>query len=437
MDKEDILRVLTEWNFWGKGLETGIPRKQYVTRAREFLDSNMVVAVMGVRRAGKSFIVRQLARELISTGVSPGNILYVNLEAREFADPDLDLLDKIEQTYLEHLNPSGERYVLIDEVHLVKGWERWVRTRQELGRCRLVITGSNSDLLRGDLATSLTGRHLDITVLPLGLQELLTFRGLDVPDLRKLVRNRTEVNRLFREYMEFGGFPLVALSAAKKEILGSYFDDIISKDIVARHHPREIGKLTKLAVFCLTSISCPMTYRSLERASDLSINTLEKFSRYYENAMMLLFVGRFAWSFKERNKSPRKVYSIDTGLCNIAGFRSSENTGRLAENIVALELFRKKIADTSMELYYWKDDTGHEVDFVVKRGKRVSELIQVCWDLSDPDTKKREVRALAGAMEALDIDTGLILNEDFEREEKVAGRKIVYRSLVKWLLDIR
>lgn len=436
LSKTDILRVLSEWNFWGKGLETGIPRPGYLDRAQKFLRSDAVVAVLGVRRAGKSFIVRQLGKALVAGGVPTENILYVNFEARELSDPTLDLLDKIEETYLENLDPSGERYVFLDEIHLVDGWERWVRSRQEQGRCRLVVTGSNTDLMKGELATSLTGRHLDVTVLPLGFSEFLAFRGCPVGSLLELVQKRAAVNRLFREYMEFGGFPMVALSEAKKEILGTYYDDILSKDIVRRHHIREIGGLGKLAEFYLTNISCPVSFRSLEPKIGLSINTLEKFSGYLGNAMLVFFVGRFGWSFQERNKSPRKVYAVDPGLSNAVGFRFSENTGALAENIVALELLRRMSVEPSMELYYWRDDAGREVDFVVKKGKRVSELIQVCWDLTDEGTKKRELRALTGALDKLGLNRGLVLNEDFEGVEKAGRKTIEYRPIVKWLLDV-
>jgi len=318
----------------------------------------------------------------------------------------------------------------------VNGWERWVRSRQELGRCRLVVTGSNTDLMKGELATSLTGRHLDVTVLPLGFSEFLAFKGALVSSLLDLVKKKTAVNRLFREYMEFGGFPMVALSEAKKEILGAYYDDILTKDIARRHRVRELGGLGRLAEFYLTNISCPASFRSLEQKVGLSVNTLEKFSGYLASAMMVFFVGRFGWSFGERNKSPRKAYAIDPGLSNAVGFRFAENAGALAENIVALELLRRKLVEPSMDLFYWRNEAGHEVDFVVKKGKRVTELIQVCWDVSDAGTKKREQRALTGAMEKLGLNRGLVLNEDFEGVVKAGRKTIEYRPILKWLLDI-
>jgi predicted AAA+ superfamily ATPase len=166
------------------------------------------------------------------------------------------------------------------------------------------------------------------------------------------------------------------------------------------------------------------------------MNTVEKYSGYLENAMLVFLVGRYSHSSRVRNKSPRKVYSIDPGLSNAVGFRFSENFGKLAENIVALELRRRMSGKPQSGIYYWRENGGPEVDFVVKSGMQVRELIQVCWDVSKPETRKREVHGILKAMEALRLDRGTILNEEYEGEEKIMSKTITYRKIVKWLLQI-
>jgi len=149
---------------------------------------------------------------------------------------------------------------------------------------------------------------------------------------------------------------------------------------------------------------------------------------------LIFFLKRFSFKVREQEKSPRKVYSIDTGLCNAVGFRFSENIGKLVENIVFLELRRRQALHPEMEMYYWKDEHHREVDFVVKQGKNVGELIQVCWNLNDPKTKNREIRSLAKAMDELNKNEATIITEEYEAVEDVKGKKITYAPLWRWLL---
>jgi len=280
----------------------------------------------------------------------------------------------------------------------------------------------------------LTGRHLDLTIFPLSFREYLSFNNIEIKDDLDVINQRNEIKGSLRKYLEFGSFPDVVLSKEKNQILLSYFEDILSKDLIKRFKIRKSEKLKSLAKFYLSNISTLTTFSSIEKFLGISADTVEKFSNYFETAYILFFLKRFSFKVKEQEKSPRKVYSIDSGLAGAVGFRFSENLGRVAENLVFLELKRKQIVNPNLELYYWKDPRHQEVDFLIKEEFNVKQLIQVCWELSRPHTKDREKRILLKTMEEFNLKEGLIITEDEEREEKIDKLRIKIIPLWKWLL---
>lgn len=210
-----------------------------------------------------------------------------------------------------------------------------------------------------------------------GLEEYLTFNGIDLRDRLDFISKRVEIERFFRKYLEWGGFPEVVLSSSERK---------------------------------------------------------QMLLHYFEDAYLLFFLKRFSFKVKEQEKSPRKVYAIDTGLASTIGFRFSQNLGRLAENIIFLELVRRRALEkNSLEIYYWKDSQHREVDFVIKEGLKVAQVMQICWEINRPETKAREIKALLKAMEKLELNEGFVITQDLEKEENIAGKKIRYVPLWKWL----
>ena len=438
VNKDEHLKILTDWNFWKTSLRTGNERKQYSEKCLRFLKSNVVVSIIGVRRSGKSYIMRQAIKKLIDGGIDRKNTLMINFEDQRFAEFYPKLLDEIYETYLEALKPEGKPFVFLDEVHNVPQWERWVRTMHELEKAKIILSGSSSKLLTGDLATVLTGRHLDIHVFPLSFKEFLYFRGLEINDELSVVSKRIEIKRFFSEYFEFGGFPEVVLSGDKKQLLLAYFDDMLTKDIEKRYLLKKSEKLRALARFYLTNFSNTITFNSLKKTLDTTVNTIEKYSSYLEEACMIFFVKRFSFKVKEQENSARKVYSVDSGLANAIGFKFSENMDRIAENIVAVELKRKQAENPNLELYYWKSVYDEEVDFVVKESTTIKQLIQVCWDISEYRVKNREIKALIKGARELSCNNLLVITGDYEGKEKIASKgenyDVLYVPLWKWLL---
>ena len=434
MNKNEIFGILNDWNFWKKDLDTGIRRHFYLERLKKLSSTNQILVITGARRSGKSFIMKQIAKEFRNEGVNSENILIVNFEDPRFTELNTKSLQEIYETYLEFLRPKGKPYIFLDEVQEVEEWEKWVSTIHELGKAEIIVSGSNAKLLSRELATLLTGRHLDLVVFPLSFREYLFFNDVSVNDELDLISKMVEIKGLLRTYLEFGSFPKVVLSKEKKEILLSYFADILNKDLIGRFRIRKFEKLKSLAKFYLSNISSLTTFNSTAKFLNISTDTAEKFSGYLETAYLLFFLKRFSFKVREQEKSPRKIYSIDTGLANTIGFRFSENIGRLAENLVFLELKRKQVTNPELEFYYWKDQHHREVDFVVKDGLKVKQLIQVCWELNRTETRNREIRSLLKAMEEFKLKESLVITENYEAKEKIKNKQIRFFPLWKWLL---
>lgn len=435
MRKEEIMEILNDWNFWKNELDSGIIREQYIHKCLKYMNIDIITALIGIRRAGKSYIMRQLIKHLIQTGVEKQNILMINFEDKRFLDINLKLLDEIFEAYIENLQPNKKPFVFIDEVHLVPKWEKWVRTMHELKKANIIISGSSSKLLRGELATVLTGRHLDIFVYPLSFKEFLSFKNLNIKDKLDIISKRIDIKRFFNEYIEFGGFPEVVLIPEKKNLLLTYIDDIITKDIEKRYKLKKNDILRSLARFYLTNISNMITYNSIRKFLYSTTNTIEKFSSYLEETNLIFFLKRFSFKIKEQENAPRKIYCTDIGLANALGFRFSSNIGRIAENIVAMELNKKKTFDINTEIYYWRNLQQEEIDFIVKKGQKIQQLIQVCWDISEYKTKEREIKALIKGSKQLKCNNLLIITDNFESEEIIAKKRIIYTPLWKWLLQ--
>ena len=434
MERDEILRILLDWNYWGDYKDESIERRGYIKELNRLLKTGEIAVIKGVRRAGKSTLVLQFVKKLVEEGLKEENTLVVNFEDPRFKNLDLELLDTIYETYKEELQAEGEHLVVLDEVQEIAGWEKFARYLQEAKRARVLITGSSSKLLSEEYSTLLAGRHVDIEVFPLSFREFLDFKFKDVSIQRKIdiIKYRHKIRILLREYMEFGGFPKVTLiEEGKEDLLANYFRDIVIKDVQMRFRVRETGKLEELAKYYLTNISTLQSFNRVRQALNLCLDTVERFSRYFATARLLFFVPKFSFSLKQQILNPKKVYCIDSGLRNIVSFKFVEDLGRIAENVVFLELFRR-----GKEVYYWRDRTGREVDFAVKGKLKVSELVQVCWRIEEEKTRKREITALVKAMDELKLKEGLIITENTEGRENINGKWITYKPLWKWLVEV-
>jgi hypothetical protein len=442
MTETEILNILADWNYWGNFREQPRTRPDYLARVESLFAQKTALVLLGVRRSGKSSLIYLfLNRQIETQQLNAKDTLIINFEDPRFYSPlnSADLF-KIYEIYLKLLDPA-QPLVVLDEVQNVEGWEKFVRYLLEAKKARVIVTGSSSKTLGREISTVLTGRHVDIEVFPLSFPEFLSFKDLTIADAVAMLARRVAIKRLYDEYVQWGGFPEVALSDSmvrKRELLLRYFDDVLIKDVVKRFGIKEIEKLEQLTSILISNMATPQSLNKLKDRIRTSLDTVERFAGYLETAKLFFRLKKFDYSVGAQIRSVGKVYVVDPGFYAAKGFKFSENYGHLAENLVAIELFRKRAFDPSWEIYYWKDDQQREVDFVAKSGAKVAQLIQVCWRLSDEKTREREIKSLFKAGVECDCDELLVITEDYEAVETIsrngAEKTVRFLPLWRWLL---
>jgi len=283
----------------------------------------------------------------------------------------------------------------------------------------------------------LTGRYIDIEVFPLSFEEFLHFHGLKVVDASERIQHRTRIRQLFSRFIEQGGFPkLIQIEdgEVKRDLLKNYYDSILLRDIVARHKLTEYRALEEMATFLLANIASINSTNNLKNAFNISFDTARNYTSYLEDAYLIFQLPRFAWSVRKQMVNARKFYSIDTGLSNRVSFQIGARKSQNIENIIFIELLRRK-----KDIYYYKTKNDREIDFVLKEGERITELIQVCYTLEDPQTRKRELTALKTATSELAGEGRgpipcTILTMDRNDEIDINGIQVDVRNVIDWLL---
>ena len=383
MDK--YFQVLSEWNFWDKKPDSGKKRPEYTTKIMPFINSPEVLAVTGVRRSGKSTILLQLIKELHQKNKVPyRNILYVNFEDPRLGDAlkANDLFDLL-QSYKSNLKPRGKIFLFLDEIQNVSQWEKFVRTIYDQKRnIKIVVTGSTSRTFESKLINLLGGRLILFTVSPLSFSEFLDFKD------KKL--SSTKIYELINEYLLYGGFPRVVLEndeSQKRMILVSYYSTIVEKDVILRNNIKNKLELKQLVRFLMSNTSSLISSYSIEKTLKISNVLVNTYLNYLEESFIISRVPVFSYSVKDQIYNPDKVYCVDPGLANIAGFSFSENTGKLLENLV---FNRLKKGDE--QIYYWKN--GAEIDFLLFYKSKVTRLINVTTTVDDENVLKRELASL-------------------------------------------
>ena len=388
-----------------------------------FVRSPHAVVISGVRRGGKSTLLRQIARRYYPDAAHCC-LSFEDERLLHFSAADFDSLLGV------FAELGGDTSVFfLDEVQVVDGWERFVRRMVDRGT-KFYLTGSNASLLSREIGSRLTGRHLTIELFPFSFRECLEFASFHFdPKRLHQVEYRGKLKGRFHEYLRSGGMPEY-VRFGEREILRSIYADILYRDIVARHRLGDVRMLREVAYYLLSNLGNLASFnkvKSLVKAG--SVNTVTRYAEYLADGYLIFTVNKLAWSIKEQLIAPKKVYCVDNGICDVVGFRFSANEGRFLENAVYLALRR-----TGREVFYYVAAKGREVDFVVRDGARVVGLYQVCYDLTDPDTKQREVAALAAAMAELDLDQSFLLTYDDEETVRVDSKTIHVLPVYKWLL---
>jgi predicted AAA+ superfamily ATPase len=383
------------------------------------------IIISGIRRSGKSTLLVQILKELIKKKPRE-NILYVNFEDERLDGFTLGDFNLLWETFLEMNEPEDRIYLFLDEIQEVERWEKWINRLYEMENVKIFITGSNARLLSSEISTLLTGRNITYSLNTFSLKEICQPKSLY--DTREIAGINRKLNRFF----EYGSFPEVYLKR-DKILLGHYLRDIVNRDIIFRHKIKDTRLFNEFVRYTISCYGRLITFGKLRNIFNLgSVNTAKKYIGYLEEAYIIHSIEKYSNSMSEIIRSPRKIFVADHALAEYFSFKSGRDMGRRLENIVFLELKRMQNLMPEMEIYYWK--RKREVDFLVKEGPKIRDLIQVCWDMREEDTKEREVNGLLEAMKEFKLREGLVITGDYEGEEKIDGNKIKYTPLWKWLL---
>ncbi|MGB9628573.1 MAG: ATP-binding protein [Thermodesulfobacteriota bacterium] len=395
-----------------------IPREG-IKNARVHLQSNLIKVVTGPRRAGKSVFSVQMLE-----GIDFAYLNFDDERLTRISDYD-EILKAIRQVYGE------SKIILFDEIQNLPRWELFVNRLHRSG-FNIIITGSNAHLLSQELSTHLTGRYVQFQIFPFSFLEFLQAKEFVIDKTLELKERQGLLLGLLDQYLEEGGYPeIVVKGIDAKHYLTTLFESILFKDIVKRYSVRYPKMLSDLAQYLVTNHSNEFSYTKLKNTLGLrSVHTIENYLKYLTEAFLIFTLDRFSFKFKEQIRSPKKIYGYDTGLINATKFRTGKDLGRLMENLVAVELLRRKA-----NFYYYKSVNGKEVDFIIQQGQKVSQLIQVCYNIDDYATRKREMNSLIKAGKELGCKDFIILTWEYKAEENYENHKIKFLPLWRWLIS--
>lgn len=383
-----------------EGKPNGELREQLaqVTLSKEF-----VVIITGIRRCGKSTLMQQLINKL------KRSVAFFNFE-----DPRIFGFETTDFVKLDEVIGENTLYYFFDEIQNVDNWEIFVRNLHDKQRV-ICVTGSNASLLSRELGTKLTGRNIQIELLPFSYKEYLSFKKIK-PEAAT-----------FKQYLLEGGFPDY-LKTANKEVLQQLFKDIIYRDIIVRHSVRNDKVLISIALYLISNVGKEFSFTNIKNTFGIgSVNTVMDYISWFEDSYLLFTVPKFSWSLKSVAINPKKVYAIDTGFGDANSLSFSNDAGRLFENAVYLQLRR-----TYKEIYYFREKG--ECDFVVKEKNKVTNAIQVCTEVSQ-DNLPREVNGLVEALTFFDLEEGIIITMNQEDEIVQNEKNIHLIPAWKWFMN--
>lgn len=379
--------------------------------------------LVGLRRAGKSYLLYQRIHQLLEKGHRMEEICYFNFEDDRLGIMTLADLDIIKSAYEEMFDTQPVFF--FDEIQIVEGWEKFARRLADQ-KYRVYITGSNAKMLSSEIATTLGGRYMIMEVFPLSFAEYLSFSGINVKEKNALHLYRKEIVKYFEFYFRFGGLPEVMNVADKRSWLSGLFNKVFFGDLIARYDIRNDFGLRILAKKLAESVKQPSSYNRLANVvsstgKKASTDTVIDYVNYMCESWLLLPLENIIGKLTERN-TQRKYYFIDNGILNLF---LPDPEASLLENMVAINLIRKY----KNEVYFYHN--GVEVDFYLPEQKK---LIQASYSLQDESTFQRETEALVKVSKRLEVNDLMIITKDEETVLEKDGKTIQVVPLWKWLL---
>ena len=395
---------------------------QLIDRDYEMEDGLNYVFV-GLRRAGKSYLMFRQIQQLLKKGHSIDEILYFNFEDDRLATLDTADLDLIKICYEEMYDHKP--IFFLDEIQIVPQWEKFARRLADQNY-RVYITGSNAKMLSSEIATTLGGRYMIRNVYPFSFREFLSFAKIDTNDKNAIFRFRTEINKAFEIYFRFGGLPEAVKVENKREWLSNLYQKVFFGDLISRYQIRNDFALRVLIRKLAESVKQPSSFRRLANVvsasgKKITPDTIIDYLGYLQESWLIFSLENFASKLADK-ESNKKYYFIDNGILNL--FLLDPQTS-LLENLVAIQLRRLY----GNELYFY--NSGVEVDFYIPE---MQLAVQACYNLNDVETYDREVNALLQLAKRMEVKKMLIISKDEENIISENGMEIEVIPIWKWLL---
>ena len=427
MIRRDVWGSLVK-DFLNSELPEGVPREIKINLN---IPIKRAIVIVGPRRAGKTYLMYQLMSELISAGVDKKRLLYVNFESDVLEECLLaDLREMLNVFYEIHPeNLKSKTYLFLDELQNVRGWEKFVRSALD-NNIQIVISGSSAKLLSKEIATAMRGRSLTYYIYPFSFNEFLAYNKIKPQKFVSSAEKASIIN-LLAKYMN-GSYPeAIIFEKEKNKILSEILEVTIYRDIVERHKIKNI-RIVKILLKALISsqyFSVHKFYNYLKSEGyKISKNTLYNYLEYFSEALVIFALRRYSTSYKEQEQTTPKIYTIDPGLLTL---NNISDKGRIMENVIFIELLRRGYTPNK-DLFYAMLNNS-EIDFVIAEGKKVKELIQVCYELSDFNVINREVKPLINGSRKFKCNNLKIITFNQEMKKIIDNKKIDITPLWKWL----
>ncbi|ABO35435.1 conserved hypothetical protein [Methanococcus maripaludis C5] len=387
-------------------------------------ETNKALAVVGIRRSGKTSILMKLFKET-------ENAVFFPLDDDRVFPVTLDTLREIVKVSKEMYSDKKITF-FFDEIQEIENFELVVKRLVEKEDYKVYLTGSSSKLLSKEIATQLRGRSLSVEVFPLSFKEYIDFKKITLTDVLTEQEHANILNNL-ENYLNYGGFPEIVLEEENREdILKNYLDMVVYKDIIERYNVKNTDSLRLFLKFLINSNTKKVSINKLANhfksmGVSVSKNTLYEYLSHLNDSYVIFPLKKYAYSLKESSLSLMKSYVIDNGFIKMYDFKNSSDIGKYLENAVFIELRRRGLVE-NQELFYYEDDIG-EVDFLVKQNEHVSKLINVCYNLNF-ENYDREIKKLVKIGKKIKCNELYLVTFDLEKEITEDG--VLVKAIPFW-----
>lgn len=402
------------------------------------LNRKKIITIPGVRRCGKSTLMMIAINALIESGVAVRNILWIGFDDERLKNMTSDDLDEVIASYMEMYPdvPIKDVHMFFDEIQIIEDWEYFV-LRVYKSYCKnLYICGSNATMLSTELATALRGYPLEYKTYPLSFNEYCRFKNINTDSY--LEQDKARIRNAFVEYNHASAFPEVVLTASdteKLQLLNGYFDTMLLKDVAEHYGVANLPVLRYFVKRIMSNLTKPTSILAIyndikSQGLKISKDELYRWADYVCDVFLFIRISKYENSLSKENKSLKKYYCIDNGLRSAVLLPQSDDNGKLLENIVFLHLYRA--LKPSDRIFYFQESL--ECDFVVQRNEHIDELIQVTWNMSDGNTREREINGILEAAKVTQCNKLTIVTVDEEDSFLKNGKTVNVVPAWKWVL---